>query len=206
MRTWMMVLPLLLAAGTATAEEGKWKTLFDGKSFDGWKASENKDSWKIQDGAFVCHGPRSHLFYVGDEAPWTNFEFRCQVQAKPGSNAGIYFHTQFQESGWPKYGFEAQVNNSYERDPRKTGSLYAVKDVNEAPAQDNEWFDYYIKVEGRKVLIKINDKTVVEYTEPEGQEAGAQLTRKLDKGTFAFQAHDPKSEVWFRKVEARHLP
>ena len=206
MRTWMMVLPLLLAAGTATAEEGKWKTLFDGKSFDGWKASENKDSWKIQDGAFVCHGPRSHLFYVGDEAPWTNFEFRCQVQTKPGSNAGIYFHTQFQESGWPKYGFEAQVNNSYERDPRKTGSLYAVKDVNEAPAQDNEWFDYYIKVEGRKVLIKINDKTVVEYTEPEGQEAGAQFTRKLDKGTFAFQAHDPKSEVWFRKVEARHLP
>ena len=35
MRTWMMVLPLVLATGTATAEEGKRKTLFDGKSFDG---------------------------------------------------------------------------------------------------------------------------------------------------------------------------
>ncbi|MFP6648500.1 MAG: family 16 glycoside hydrolase, partial [Pirellulaceae bacterium] len=42
-----------------------WVTIFDGKSFDGWKANENADSWKIEDGSFVCEGPRSHLFYTG---------------------------------------------------------------------------------------------------------------------------------------------
>jgi hypothetical protein len=31
--------------------------------------------------------------------------------------------TEFQERGFPAKGFEIQVNNSYERDPVKTGSL-----------------------------------------------------------------------------------
>ena len=41
--------------------------LCDGKTFNGWKPAEvNKDTWKIQDGAFVTRGNTCHLFYVGD--------------------------------------------------------------------------------------------------------------------------------------------
>ncbi|MFM8436443.1 MAG: family 16 glycoside hydrolase, partial [Planctomycetia bacterium] len=58
----------LLAAGVAAADEPGFEPLFDGKSLAGWKASENVDSWKVADGQIVCHGPRSHLFYVGPDA------------------------------------------------------------------------------------------------------------------------------------------
>ena len=65
---------LFIASSFAVAEDNDgWTTVFDGKSFKGWKASENKDSWKIEDGALVCHGPRSHLFYIGDGKPFVNF-------------------------------------------------------------------------------------------------------------------------------------
>ena len=44
------------------------------------------------------------------------------------SNGGIFFATEFQDSGWPAKGFEVQVNNSH-TDRVKSGSLYHVKDV-----------------------------------------------------------------------------
>ncbi len=192
-------------SNSAQAGEKGWKSLMDGKTFKGWKANENTGSWKIEDGSFVCNGERSHLFYVGDDKPFKNFEFKCQVKTLPKSNAGIYFHTKYQETGWPKFGYEAQVNNTH-GDPKKTGSLYAVKNVFEAPAKDNEWFDYYIKVDGKHILIVVNGKTCVDWTEPSDRKAGKDFTRILDQGTFCLQAHDPISKVYFRNIQVKRLP
>lgn len=179
--------------------------LFDGKSMDGWKVNENQGSWKVQDGCLVCNGERSHIFYVGDEKPYKNFHFKAEVKTETNSNAGIYFHTKYQDSGWPKYGFECQVNLSYKADPRKTSSLYAVKDVLEPAAKDNEWYTQEIIVQGNKVTLKVDGKTLVEYIEPDGQKAGSDFTRKLDEGTFALQAHDPGSKVYFRNLRVKRL-
>src|SRR6516162_2510133 len=86
---------LLSAARLPAAEvEPGFTSLSDGKSFNGWKlAEENKDTWTIQDGAFVAHGNRCHLFYVGDEKPFKNFDLKVDVMTEPHSNGGIYFHT-----------------------------------------------------------------------------------------------------------------
>ncbi len=82
---------------------GDWQVLFDGETFDGWEASENQDSWIIEDGAFVTNGPRSHLFYTGEvkDHDFRNFEFMVDVKTLPGANSGIYIHTEFQDEGWP---------------------------------------------------------------------------------------------------------
>jgi hypothetical protein len=194
---------------TTRAQETKsdgFQNLFDGKTMDGWKASENKNSWKVEGGALVCNGERSHLFYVGDEKPFVNFEFQCEVMTTPGSNAGIYFHTRYQETGWPKYGFECQVNISH-TDPIKSGSLYGVVNVSDPPAKDNEWYTTRIKVDGKRITIQINDKVVVDYTEPAAKSAtNEQFDRRLGSGTFALQAHDPKSRVSFRNIKVKRLP
>lgn len=200
----LLVLAGLLPARAEDKEEG-FTRLDDGQSFKGWKINESEKSWSIVDGAFQARGDRSHLFYVGADRPFVNFELKVDVLTRKNSNGGIYFHTQFQEQGWPKYGFEAQVNNSYDKDPRKTGSLYAVKDVLEAPAKDDEWFTEHIIVKGRHVEIRINGKTVVDYTEPEGTKAGSDFTRVVDKGTFALQAHDPGSTVLFKNIRVKRL-
>lgn len=200
---------LIVAVGmvrAAGAEEKDWIQLFDGKSLDGWKASENKEAWSVEDGALVCHGKRSHLFYVGDDKPFVNFEFQADVKTTPGSNAGIYFHTRYQEVGWPKYGYETQVNISH-RDPKKSGSLYGEVNVSDPPAKDNEWYTQTIIVNGRHIVLKINDQTVVDYTEPEGKPAfSADFERRLGQGTFALQAHDPDSKVYFKNIKVRRLP
>ena len=196
-----------LIGSAAEPDKDGFVTLTDGKSFDGWKINESEASWTMKDGAFVAKGPRSHLFYVGDgKSPveFTNFELRVDVMTEPNSNGGIYFHTRFQPEGWPKYGFEAQVNNS-QGDPKRTGSIYAVKDVLEKHVPDNKWYTETVIVKGKNIKVKINDVVVADYDEPEDRKAGEDFTRKLDKGTFAFQAHDPGSTIHYKNVRVKRL-
>ena len=102
-------------------------------------------------------------------------------------------------------GYEVQVNNSH-TDWRRTGSLYAIEDVKEVYVKDNEWYTESITVKDKHITIKINDKTVVDYVEPDNvkREAGMEQ-RVLSSGTFALQGHDPKSKVYFRKIMVKPL-
>ncbi len=191
----------------ASPEEG-WIPLFDGQSLDGWKAGENPDTFSVRDGIIVVDGPRSHLFYVGPvkNHDFKNFEFKADVLTKPGANSGVYFHTRYQEEGWPAVGYEVQVNNTH-RDPRKTGGLYAIDDVYEAPAKDDEWFTLYFRVEGKRVVVKVDDKPLVDYVEPENPERPDNMAQRLlSSGTFALQGHDPQSVIYFRNIMVRPLP
>lgn len=186
----------------AQAEDG-FTSIFDGKTFSGWKmAEEHTNTWGIQDGALVAHGERCHLFYVGDEKPFKNFELKVEVKTAPKSNGGIYFHTAYQAVGWPTNGFECQVNVSH-GDWKKTGSLYDVVNLGTTPAKDDEWWTQHIIVQGNKVTVKINDVVVLEYTEPPGAQSGKPFTRKLAAGTFGLQAHDPKSVVQYRNIRVK---
>ncbi len=194
--------------GTAAKpdEEG-WVSLFDGKSLDGWKASENTGTFKVEDGAIVCDGKRSHLFYVGpvQDHDFRNFEWKVEVKTAPKANSGLYFHTEYQEKGWPAKGYEAQINNTH-GDPRKTGSLYAVEDVAKSPVEDEVWFTYHIIVKGKRIVLKVNDQVTVDYTEPGDLNRDKRKGRVLSSGTFALQGHDPGSKVWFRNIRVKPLP
>lgn len=186
-------------------KEKGFKTIWDGKTFNGWKIAEpEKNSWSIQDGAIVAKGPRSHLFYVGDPKPFVNFEYKVEVMTEPKSNGGIYFHTQWQETSWPKYGFEVQVNQSH-TDWKRTGSLYDVVNVKETYVKDNEWYTYHIIVKDKHITVKINDTVVVDWEQPADRQPGKDFPRMLDKGTFAFQAHDPGSTVRYRNIRVKRL-
>ena len=210
-RSAFAVLTLLFACGVSLAAEKAPKpdkdgfyALFNGRDLTGWKASENKECFKVADGCIVANGKRSHLFYVGPvgKANFKNFELVAEVMTFPKSNSGIYFHTEYREKGWPGKGYECQVNATHS-DPKKTGGLYGCKDVmNNAPHKDNEWFTYYIKVKGKQITIKINDKVTCEYTEPADVKGG----RKLSSGAVALQGHDPGSKVLYKSVKIKPLP
>lgn len=192
------------------AEEEGWEKLTDGETFKGWKANEREESWKIEDGAFVANGRTSHLFYVGPEGyenlkPFKNFELKVDVMTRPGSNGGIYFHTKWQDRSWPANGYECQVNVS-QGDPVKTGSIYNTVKIYEDDIKDiikdNEWWTQHIIVRGKRVIVKLNDKQVIDYTEPDDKEGPV----KLSEGTFALQAHDPGSKVYYKNIRVKRLP
>ncbi len=196
---------LVAVSALAAEDEAGFKPLMDGKTFAGWKlAEENTNTFRIEDGAFVANGNRCHLFYLGDEPPFKNFHLKVEVMTDPVSNGGIYFHTKYQSQGWPKGGFECQVNNT-QGDWKKTGSLYDLVNVSQSLASDHQWWTQEIIVEGNKVTVKVDGKIVLQYIEPTGAQAGKDFERKLGEGTFALQGHDPKSVVRYKNIRVKRL-
>ncbi|HOW68177.1 MAG TPA: DUF1080 domain-containing protein [Verrucomicrobiota bacterium] len=194
------------------AEDSPWIPLFDGQSLQNWKASENPQTFRVVDGAIIAHGPRAHLFYIGDpnhSADFKNFEFEAEVLSKPGANSGIFFHTAFQNKGWPEQGFEVQINNSQPEhdgylEMKKTGSLYGVRNIYKPMAPDNQWFTLQISVRNQRIQVRLNNALLVDYVEPPMQGAGR--SQRLSSGTFALQGHDPESQVRFRNLRVKRLP
>jgi hypothetical protein len=202
----VLSLVLLGILSKSFAQDG-WVSIFNGENLDGWKVGNNASSFSVVDGAIQVAGPRAHLFYDGPvkNHMFKNFEFKAQVMTKPGANSGIYIHTIYQEDGWPSQGYEVQVNNSH-TDWKRTGSLYDIVDVKETYVKDNEWYTEYIKVEGKHITIMINDKVVVDYEESDADKRSVDgKGRILKSGTFALQAHDPKSVVLYKDIKVRPL-
>ena len=207
---------ILLGAWHLSFVSNDWVSLFDGKTLQGWRPSESKSSWKIEEGALVSKGTRSHLFYAGkvQQHNFKNFELMAEVKTTPGSNSGIYFHTEYQETGWPAKGYECQVINSNPAtkpgeyvEHKMSGSLYAIRNVWKAPARDNEWFHYRIVVQSKTIRTYIDGELMVDYTEPENPfRPEDKKGRLLSSGTFALQCHDPKSVVYFKNIKVKPLP
>jgi hypothetical protein len=197
-----LLLGALIPLRAADSDAG-FTTIFDGKTFDGWKTSiDNTNTWKIEDGAFVTRGQTAHVFYVGDTNAFKNFELKVDVMTEPGSNGGIYFHTAYQEKGFPRAGIECQVNVSH-TDWIKTGSLYGLVNIGLTPCKDNQWWTQDITVRGRKVTVKIDGKTILEYNQPPVDPNGR--GKRLGEGTFALQAHDPKSVIHYKNIRVKRL-
>lgn len=198
-----IIIVIFMFPACVMSQDDSWEIMFNGKNLLGWHVNENPGSVVVEDGCLVVKGKRAHAFYVGPNGNTDvkNFHFRTKVMTRPGANSGIYFHTRFQDSGWPNRGYEAQVNNT-QRDKKKTGGLYNVQDNFTPPVKDDEWFDYEIIVEDKHIVIKINGEIISDYEEPADLD---RPQRQLSSGTFAIQAHDPGSTVYYKEMYFKEL-
>lgn len=208
----MKLLPLLLTLvfpfAAVAADDSGFVSLFNGKDIGDWKVSDKPGTFSVENGVLVVNGNRSHLFYDGpfQNHDFKNFHLRVELQTFPNANSGVYFHTEFQETGWPDKGFETQVNNTH-KDPKKTAGLYNIKDNFTAPAEDNKWFVMEVIVENKHIVTKVDGKVITDFTEPDpATPPAANPKRVLSHGTFAIQGHDPGSRVEYRKIEVKPLP
>ena len=211
----------LLAAQPVLATEAGWRELFNGKDLTGWRANADPGAFVVVDGAIKAHAThpsnRGHLFFVGQRSDglesFKNFELEAVVRGEPRSNSGIFFHTDMETRDGVlhlKNGYEVQLNSS-NTEKRKTGSLYDVVDFDQSLVNEANWFTVSIRVQNQRIVVQINGKTTVDYTEPPGVVAQRSPERKgrvlrPDGGAIALQAHDDKSTFYFKTVRVRPLP
>jgi 3-keto-disaccharide hydrolase len=215
MKIVSLILFALAAQSGTTAVESGFTALFNGKDLTGWKISGSPESFAVRDGAIVASGPASHAYYDGPfrNHRFRNFELRIDIMAQPGANGGVYVLTEFEQVGgnerasgrFPSKGFEVQVYNGTGGPP--TGSLYHVVDLDQSPVKDGEWFTQTIIVKGDTIVVKINDKELVNWTQPADWNGGREGPgrRITGPGTIALQAHDPKSAVLYRNIRIKAL-
>lgn len=175
----------------AKPDKQGWVALFDGKTLSGWTAPD-PSGWNVTPaGEVVGQGKRSHLFSPNT---YTNLEFKAEVKLNHRGNSGMYIRAAL-TPGWPK-GYEAQVENT-SPDSQKTGSLYNLAKVTEQLVQDDTWWTQHIIAIGNRIIIKVNDKIVVDYVDEKNM---------YQAGHLALQQHDPGNHVTFRNLMVKPLP
>ena len=214
--TLLLVAMLACAIPFATAkthaaepDEDGFISIFDGECFvaSGWKANENQ-TWKVEDGEIRGFGERSHLYFMTE---LRNFELKIDCWINDNGNSGIFVKAPWIEYGWPTDGFEAQINATHE-DWIKTGSIWGIVHLHEAPHEIDEWFTYHIIVRDHTMTLKVNGKTLFTYEDPAGRRgpatgANGQPLRWIGQpGYIALQQHDPGSLPRFKNIRLKKLP
>jgi hypothetical protein len=159
--------------------------------------------WRVEDGILIGSGPASHLF--SERGEYQNFRYRVEAQINDHGNSGQYFRTEFGPN-FPR-GYEAQINATH-GDKIRSGSLYPsfrklTEDerkkiiILEQLHKPDEWFVQEVTAEGPHIVIKVNGKTTVDFTDEKNT---------FSKGHFALQGHDPGTVVKFKKIEVQELP
>ena len=214
---------VLLLAGTASAQKGKWEPLFNGKTLEGWRTYQNKpaDSWQVHDGALSNKGnkdPGTRHADLITEKEYENFELSLDWKIAPAANSGIlYMVTEEYPSSYlsgPEYqllddrGYPEKIE-----DWQKTGANYAM----DAPALDatkpaGEWNHTVIIVNKGHVEHWLNGKKVVSYelwndAWQQHKAAGKWKNEKgyglAHKGHIALQDHG--GEAWFKNIRIKEL-
>jgi hypothetical protein len=210
------LLVLVVAASASRADE--WRTLLNGQDLTGWRANNDPDSFAVKYGVLRVQATgktSAHLFFVGDRKdgfePFLDFEFEATVRAEPNSNGGIFVHTDMNTRNAQKHlakGYEVQLNSSV-REKRKTGSLYAVVDLDKSPVDETMWFTVRVVVRGKRITVTLDGTEVVDYTEPADvvrPKARAGRVFASAGGAIALQAHDAGSVWYFKDIRVKRLP
>jgi len=191
---------MLLVITTASA--GEKISLFDGHTFAGWQGGTNK-TWRIEDGAIVggsltANVPRNE--FLSTTRPYTNFVLRLKFKLTGKSgfiNAGVQFRSQrLKQPEHEMSGYQADIG-----DPEWWGCLYDESRRNKVLAKSNmaevnkvlrreDWNDYEIRCEDRRVRLAINGVQTVDYTEPdESIEQWGLIAPQIHGGAVAQAAY-----------------
>jgi hypothetical protein len=207
---------LLCAAAISPADD--WQPLFNGKDLTGWRANNDPESFNVKDGVLRVQASgktSAHLFYVGDRKDgfetFKDFELEATCRAEPNSNGGLFVHCDMTTRDTQKHlakGYEVQLNSSA-KEKRKTGSLYAVVDLDKSPVDETKWFTVRVVVKGKRITVALDGKVVVDYIEPADVVRPRERAGRLfsaNGGAIALQAHDAGSVWYFKDIRVKRLP
>lgn len=198
-------LALLAAAPLAAAEPPAAGSLFDGKTFQGWEG--DLKVFRIEDGAIVGgslerKNPRNE--FLCTEREYADFELKLKFKVLgKGANAGIQIRSRRIPDHHEMIGYQADLGDNYWGslyDESRRRKILAAADgqaVAEVLRRD-DWNEYAIRCEGKRIQLWINGLKTVDYTEPDDSIE--------QRGLIGLQIHGgPPSEAWYKDITLREI-
>jgi hypothetical protein len=202
----LLILALVVTAGAGqaparTQAQPKAAALFDGKSFAGWEG--DLTIFRIQDGAIVggsLAGRVARNEFLCTTKTYGDFELRLKFKllGGEGANAGIQFRTKRIPNHHEVSGYQADMGTGY------WGALYDESRRNKvlkgpdaekmkSVIKIDDWNDYVIRAEGRRIQLWVNGVQTVDYVE---EDPKIETT-----GVTCLQIHGgPPSEAWYKDI------
>jgi hypothetical protein len=198
---------VLLSTVARAAGDDNFTPLFDGKTFDGWQG--NLKAFRIEDGAVVGGSLKHRVVrneYLCTTKEYANFELRLKFKLLgKEANGGVQIRSQRVPNSNEMCGYQADMGDVW------WGCLYGEchwangKLAGPTPAEQaklvhfNDWNDYVIRCQGRRIQLWLNGHKTVDYTE----------TNPAIKqtGVIGLQIHaNPPTETWYKDIKIRPLP
>ncbi len=182
--------------------------LFDGKTFNGWEG--NLKIFRIQDGAIVGGSLKEKVVqneFLCTKQEYSDFVLRLKFKLlgdPKGANAGIQFRTQRIPNHHEVIGYQADIGQNYwgalyDESRRKKVLAGPTPEEVQKLARPNDWNEYVIRAQGRRIRLELNGRQTVDYTEAD---EGIQQT-----GRICVQIHGgPPSEAWYKDITIETLP
>ena len=207
-----LFLSLLVSAAQAlAADAAKAVALFDGKTFQGWDGDTNK-TWRIAGGALVGGSLKENVprnEFIATTRSFTNFVLKLKFKLTGSEgfvNGGVQIRSE-RTSNPPNEmsGYQVDIG-----DPEWWGCIYdesrrnkvvAKSDINEINKvlKRQDWNEYVIRAEGKRIRATINGVQTVDYTEPEDSIP--------QRGRIGLQVHGGgKAEAWYKDITIEELP
>ena len=197
----LFCLSLSLFVSSVRADDAKPVKLFDGKTLAGWEGNEK--FFRIEDGAIVAGTlkekiPRNEFLATKQE--YDDFELRLKFKllGGPQANAGVQIRSQRIPNHHEMIGYQADLGNGWWGalyDESRRNKILAAPDKGavEKILKRDDWNDYRILCQGKRIQLWINGQQTVDYTEPDD--------KIPQNGKIALQIHSgPPSEAWYKDI------
>ncbi len=199
-----LLLALALAVPAADKEEG-FVPLFDGKTFDGWEG--DLKTFRIEDKAIVGGMLKERVArneFLTHKKEFADFELRLKFKLLgEGVNGGVQIRSRRIPKHHEMIGYQADLGDGYwgalYDESRRNKVLAAPKKEEIAKVLKREdWNDYVIRCEGKRIRLWVNGLATVDYTEADD---------KIEqRGLIGLQIHGGKpSEAWYRDIRIKEL-
>jgi hypothetical protein len=207
----LLLATLLFSCETHPHSKG-FRSLFDGKSFTGWEGETNK-TFRIEDSALIggnLNRPIPRNEFLCTTRNYTNFELRvkCKLAGAAEANGGVQFRSRRVPGDSEMCGYQADMaqyqgqcwwgclyDESRRKDMLVRSDPAAVKRI----LKVDDWNDYVIRCEGRRIRLWLNGLQTVDFTEPDSQVE--------DYGVIGLQIHrGAPSEAAYKDIVIQELP
>jgi type 1 glutamine amidotransferase len=219
---------LAFAASEAAARQMVFRSIFDGKSLNGWKAPE-MSYWSVQDGAITARSTQQHpvtenQFLVWQLGRLDDFELtlKYRISGTPAANSGVQIRSRVEADGHA-VGYQADIDLA----GRYAGALYEERGrgmlaergqktvigsdgkMTHTPLGDpqalfnsikkDDWNDYDIVARGNHIVLKINGRVTAEVFDND-------KSHRALSGVLALQLHaGPPTTVQFKDIRLKRL-
>ena len=171
----------VMAGISLGAEEAEWKSLFNGKDFDGWEKHGGKAEYAVEDGAVVGHSvPNTQNTFLCTDETFKDFELMFEVKVDKGLNSGVQVRSRIKNTDREKdrvYGPQVEIESG----PGESGYIYGEATGRGWLSQDrskqitlknNDWNQYRVLCKGANIKTWVNGEPVADLTDEESNHEG----------------------------------
>ena len=200
---WMATAGLADEPAPSKPGETAWKSLFDGKTLKGWKATQygGEGEAAVENGNLVLNVGGSMTGVTATQPiPKMNYEVRCEAQRADGNDffCGMTFpvadsHCSLIVGGWGGAIVGLSSLNGHDASENETTKYMKF--------EDKQWYQFRVRVQPKRIQVWIDEKPVID-VDTEGVKISTRLEVDLNK-PFGFATYETKALI--RKIEIREI-